>query len=203
MNHSRLVVCFAISVGFAASGCTGESPQTEEASSSEEALKSNVCPAGVPASLAPAADQTIKASLDGVGVQIYVCNATANGFGWTFVAPQANLLDDCDKLVGTHFIGPTWQGNDASSVVAAKVAGAAVDASAVPWLLLEATSNGPIPGKFSDVTSIQRLSTVGGVAPTTPCDSSNLGSISQVPYTAQYVFYKTKTHGKTVQCNGT
>lgn len=203
MNHSKFVVCFAMSVGFVASGCTAEPPQTEEATSSEQALSSEVCPAGVPATLAPAADQTIKASLSGVGVQIYICNATASGFAWTFVAPQANLLDDCDKLVGTHFIGPTWQGNDGSSVAAAKVAGATVDPSAVPWLLLKATSNGPISGKFSDVTSIQRLSTVGGIAPSTPCDSSNLGSISQVPYTAQYVFYKTKTHGKVVQCNGT
>ena len=203
MNHPKLVVCFAISVGFVASGCAAEPPQTEESNSTEETLSSNVCPAGVPAALAPAADQTIKASLTGVGVQIYICNATPSGFGWTFVAPQANLLDDCDKLVGTHFIGPTWQGNDASSVAAAKVAGATVDASAVPWLLLKATSNGQVPGKFSDVSSIQRLSTVGGIAPSTPCDGSNLGSISQVPYTAQYVFYKSKTHGKVVQCNGT
>jgi len=57
-----------------------------------------------------------------------------------------------------------------------------------------------VAGKFSDVTSIQRLSTVGGIAPSTPCDSGNLGSISQVPYTAQYVLYKTKTRGKVVQC---
>ena len=88
-------------------------------------------------------------------------------------------------------------------MVGAKAAGSSVDASAVPWLLLKATSNGPISGKFSDVTSIQRLSMVGGIAPSTPCDASNLASIAQDPYTAQYVFYKTKTHGKVVQCNGT
>ena len=41
-------------------------------------------------------------------------------------------MTDCDKLVGTHFIGPTWQGNDASSAAAAQVPGATVDASAVP-----------------------------------------------------------------------
>src|SRR6478609_6015180 len=203
MHQSKLLVCIAIGLGFVANGCTAEPPQSEESSSTEETLSSNICPAGVPAAIAPAADQTIKASLSGVGVQIYICNATATGFAWTFVAPQANLLDDCDKLVGTHFIGPTWQGNDGSSVLGAKVAGASVDPSAVPWLLLKAVSNGPISGKFSDVTSIQRLSTVGGIAPSTPCDASNLGSISQVPYTAQYVFYKTKTHGKVVQCNGT
>lgn len=203
MNHSKSLLGFAMGVGLVASGCTAEPPQSEETSIAEETLSSNICPAGVPPALAPASDQTIKAILSGVGVQIYICNATTTGFAWTFVAPQANLLDDCDKLVGTHFIGPTWQGNDGSSVAAAKVAGATVDPTAVPWLLLKATSNGPIAGKFSDVTSIQRLSTVGGIAPSTPCDSSNLGSISQVPYTAQYVFYKTKTHGKVVQCNGT
>ena len=203
MNHSKRVVCFVIGVGILAGGCSAESPQSEETTTTEEALSSNLCPAGVPVALAPAADQTIKASLTGVGVQIYICNATATGYAWTFVAPQANLLDDCDKLVGTHFIGPTWQGNDGSSVAAARAAGAAVDPSAIPWLLLKATANGPTSGKFSDITSIQRLSTVGGIAPGTPCDSNNLGSISQVPYTAQYVFYKTKTHGKVVQCNGT
>ncbi|HYP76402.1 MAG TPA: DUF3455 domain-containing protein [Polyangiaceae bacterium] len=202
MNHSKLVVCFGISVGLLASGCAGAPSASEEITTSEEALSAALCPAGVPAALAPAADQTIKASLTGVGVQIYICNATATGFAWTFVAPQANLLDDCDKLVGTHFIGPTWQGNDGSSVVGAKAAGASVDPSAVPWLLLNAVSHGSSAGKFSDVTAIQRLSTVGGIAPSSPCDSSNLGSISQVPYTAQYVFYKTKTHGKVAQCNG-
>lgn len=202
MNQSKLVACLAVGVALIASGCSAEPPQSEETTTTEQGLSANLCPAGVPTALAPAADQTIKASLTGVGVQIYICNATATGFAWTFVAPQANLLDDCDKLVGTHFIGPTWQGNDGSTVVGAKVAGVTVDASAVPWLLLKATSNGPVSGKFSDVTSIQRLSTVGGVAPSTPCDASSLGSISQVPYTAQYVFYKTKTHGKVVQCNG-
>jgi len=104
-------------------------------------------------------------------------------------------------LIGTHFIGPTWQGNDASSVVGAKVAGVAVDATAVPWLLLKATSNSG-NGRFSDVTSIQRLSTVGGIAPSTVCDATKLGAIAQVPYTAEYVFYKTTNRAKVKQCAG-
>jgi len=197
--RSGIVLGLSLSLG----ACAAAPTASEDVTASEAALSTDVCPANVPAALTPAADQTIKASLLGVGVQIYICNATATGFAWTFVAPQANLLDDCDKLVGTHFIGPTWQSNDGSSVAAAKVAGASVDASAVPWLLQTATGHGSVAGKFSDVTSIQRLSTVGGIAPTTPCDASNLGSISQVPYTAQYVLYKTKTHGKVVQCKGT
>ena len=204
MNQSKLVVCFGISLGLVVGGCTEAPAQAEEVTTSEEALSSSICPVGVPVTLAPAADQTIKSSLTGVGVQIYMCSSTSGGtFAWAQVAPRANLLDDCDKLVGTHFIGPTWQGNDASSVSAVKQAAANLDPSAVPWLLLKVTGNGPIAGKFSDVTAIQRLSTVGGIAPSTPCDLASAGVIAQVPYTAQYVFYKTKTHGKVVQCNGT
>ena len=203
MNQSTLFVRIGIALGLVVSGCAAApTEQVAEVATTEEALSASICPAGVPTTLAPDADQTIKASVTGVGVQIYMCNATATGFAWTFVAPQANLLDDCDKLIGTHFIGPTWQSNDGSSVVAAKAAGATVDASAVPWLWLKATSHGATSGRFSDVTQIQRLSTVGGIVPSTTCDATKLGSIAQVPYTAQYVLYKQKTQGKVVQCNG-
>lgn len=195
---------FALAATSLFCACGAAPAETSESlASSEQELSDCVCPAGVPAAINPAADQTIKSSLQGIGVQIYMCNATATGFAWTFVAPQANLYNDEGKLVGTHFIGPTWQGNDGSTVVAAKAAGATVDASAVPWLLLNATSHASTEGRFSDVTSIQRLSTVGGVAPTTPCDGSNLGSIAQVRYSAQYVFYKAKSRGKLNQCAGT
>ena len=193
---------FALSVTSLFCACSATPEASDSLASSEQELSDCVCPAGVPSAINPAADQTIKSSLQGIGVQIYMCNATATGFAWTFVAPQANLYNDDGKLVGTHFIGPTWQGNDGSTVVGAKAAGATVDASAVPWLLLHAPSHAAIEGRFSDVTSIQRLSTVGGIAPTTPCDGSNLGSIAQVPYSAQYVFYKAKTHGKVSQCTG-
>ena len=169
-----------------------------------EEICENVCPAGVPASLAPAADQTIKGKYNAVGVQIYMCTTTATSStpAWTFIAPQANLLKDNGQLVGTHFIGPTWQGNDGSSVVGVKAAGATVDATALPWLLLTAKSHADASGFFADVTSIQRLSTVGGNAPATGCDATTLGTLLQVPYSAEYVFYKTKTSGKVTQCSG-
>jgi hypothetical protein len=190
-------------VVIAVSACSGATPQEGETSAAnEQELNASVCPEGVPPAIAPAADQTIKLSLQAVGVQVYVCNATATGFGWTFVAPQANLYNEDGRLVGTHFIGPTWQSNDGSSVVAARAAGATPDPSAIPWLLLNATGHSEVDGKFSDVTAVQRLDTVGGIAPTSTCDSSNLGSIAQVPYTAQYVFYRTKRHGRAAQCNG-
>ena len=184
-------------------GCYGgtAAPTEGPEGQASEALSTDFCPAGVPAALAPGADQTIRSHFTGTGVQIYMCNATTTGYAWTFVAPQANLTNAEGTLIGTHFIGPTWQGNDASSVVGAKVAGVTIDATAVPWLLLKATSNSG-DGRFSDVTSIQRLSTVGGIAPSTVCDATNLGAIAQVPYTAEYVFYKTTARAKVKQCAG-
>jgi len=201
MIHIKHVLALVSVVGFASSlgGCAAGSAAPEETlGQSADALSVDICPAGVPVTLAPAADQTLKSTFTGVGVQIYVCN----GATWTLLGPQANLFNDEGKLVGTHFVGPTWQSNDGSSVVGAKKAAATVDPSAVPWLRLDAVSHGGDDGHFSDVTSIQRLSTVGGIAPASGCDSAHPGAVAQIPYSAQYVFYRTKAEGNVKQCNG-
>src|SRR5438067_9066425 len=69
---------------FALSACAAETATT---SSSEQDIIRDACPAGVPASLAPAADQDLSFTLDAVGVQIYHCTGTA----WTLYAPDAQL----------------------------------------------------------------------------------------------------------------
>ena len=61
-------------------------------------------------------------------------------------------------------------------------------AGAIPWLLLGAKSVGP-EGAFSKVTSVQRVNTVGGVAPTGGCDKSRVGTPIRVAYSADYVFF--------------
>ena len=129
MIHIKHVLALVSVTGLAGAlgGCAVTGAESEETlGQSAEAISTDVCPAGVPATLAPAADQTLKSTFTGVGVQIYVCNAAA----WTLLGPQANLLNEEGKLVGTHFVGPTWQGNDGSSVVGAKKAAASVDSSA-------------------------------------------------------------------------
>jgi Protein of unknown function (DUF3455) len=206
MNMTIRALSLLLTAGLVTSiaGCAGApgaaEEQTEEVTG---AISEAICPPGVPVALTPPAGQTLKETLTGVGVQVYMCDATtAGGFIWSFVSPQANLLNDDGKLVGTHFIGPTWQGNDGSSVMGSKLAAATVDPTAIPWLLLQGASHGLENGRFSNVTSIQRLSTVGGLAPTDGCDSAHLGSIAQVPYTAQYVFYKAKPRGAVKQCGG-
>ncbi|HXN33401.1 MAG TPA: DUF3455 domain-containing protein [Polyangiaceae bacterium] len=126
---------------------------------------------------------------DAAGVQIYACQATATGFGWVFQAPEATLFDRHGRVAGKHFAGPTWEGNDGSTVVGSKIAAFTVDPASVPWLLLQAASHTGA-GRMSDVTFIQRLETSGGVAPATGCDADHAGDVARVDYTATYYFFE-------------
>jgi hypothetical protein len=124
------------------------------------------------------------------GVQIYRWDGTS----WIFVAPEAVLFaeDGTHAVVGTHFAGPTgptWQSLSGSKVVgdAPNALRCTPDPTAIPWLRLEALSTQG-PGVFNRVTFLQRLNTVGGIAPSEPGDFD--GEIAKVPYTAEYVFYR-------------
>jgi hypothetical protein len=119
------------------------------------------------------------------GVQIYRWNGSA----WAFVAPVAVLYanEDHDGEVGTHFVGPTWESNSGSMVVGVRSVGCTPDTTAIPWLLLQ-TVSADGPGIFHRVTYIQRVNTVGGVAPSVP--GTSVGEEAQVPYTAEYYFYR-------------
>jgi hypothetical protein len=126
------------------------------------------------------------------GVQLYACKPRAddpNAYVWTFLAPSADLLNDAGEKVGTHGAGPFWASDDGSQVVGKVLERAdAPDASAIPWLLLEVTSHEGT-GVFSDITYIQRVDTVGGIAPADGCDASTANAERAVPYTATYVYY--------------
>jgi hypothetical protein len=127
------------------------------------------------------------------GTQNYTCQRSSNGFAWTFVAPSATLVDGKGKQIMTHFAGPTWQAKDGSKVVGARVDGVTVSPSAIPWLLLRATSTTPGPDggdQLVAATYIQRVNTTGGLAPTSGCNAANLGATQKVPYTSDYYFYK-------------
>ena len=122
-----------------------------------------------------------------VGVQVYKWNGTA----WVFIEPVANLYADKGfrGQVGTHYVGPTWESNSGSKVVGRRVLGTGCtpDTNSIAWLLLKAVSNDG-PGIFSSVTFIQRVNTVGGLAPTEP--GTTFGQEARVPYTAEYYFYR-------------
>jgi len=123
-----------------------------------------------------------------VGVQIYSCN----GASWTFVAPRANLYGDNGQLITTHFAGPRWQARDGSVALGSRVDGVTVDPTAIPWLLLSAKSEAGLDGdRLAGTKFIQRIATVGGIAPpAADCNAGTAGAIEEVPYTADYVFWK-------------
>ena len=116
------------------------------------------------------------------GVQIYECTPSA---AWRLVAPRATLTGENGKVVASHYGGPTWEARDGSAVKAARDAGVAGAPGAVDWLRLKATST--TDGRLAATTYIQRIDTVGGVAPAGSCTA---GASAEVPYTADYVFFK-------------
>lgn len=121
----------------------------------------------------------------GRGVQVYDC---ADGT-WKLREPAAAIVNrHNERVIALHYLGPTWQSiQDGSKVVGAVKArrDAPRPERDIPWLLLQATSNTG-PGLFAEVDYIQRLDTVGGVAPTGSCTSGQTKSVS---YQATYLFW--------------
>lgn len=117
--------------------------------------------APVPENLKPGGNESLALIVPAKGVQIYECRAGK----WVFVAPEAELLDRAGRNIGSHYAGPHWESADGSKTVGSE-------------------------GAFSKVTSIQRVATVGGVAPAGAC--SQPGTQARIAYTADYYFFTSK-----------
>jgi len=195
MNFTRLLSALLACAGVSltAAGCAGAIDDSEHAQSSSEAL-SSLLPQ-IPAAIAVPDGNRFAFVLFGDGVQMYACQDSASGPAWVFQAPDADLYWDPRHhlLAGSHYKGPTWEALDGSTVVGTKLAAATVDATAIPWLLLQGTSHTG-KGLMDKVTYVQRLQTVGGLAPTTGCDADHIGATANVDYTATYAFYVAKAH---------
>jgi uncharacterized protein DUF3455 len=175
------------------------------------ALAQTVTPPPVPAGLE--VDPPNVAFLVGhaIGTQNYVCQPSKSlgRVVWTLFTPEATLFGEQRDQLITHFFSPnpdpndfgvvraTWQDSRDTSAVWAKAIASAPDptgAGAIPWVLLQkvGTTVGPTGGTtLSDTTFVQRLSTVGGSAPETGCDTTtDIGKKAFQPYTADYFFYK-------------
>jgi hypothetical protein len=212
-SRLRLMVCLAtLAVAF-----TVSLPQPARAA--------DVTPPPVPDNIQVPEGNTAFLEGHGVGTQNYIClpcpNATtpeamcpdASGFAWILFTPEATLFNDHDKQVTTHFFSPnpfengtiraTWQhSRDTSTVWGGQAISSSdpdfVALDAIPWLLLQVVGaqDGPTGGdKLLETTFIQRLTTSGGVAPSTGCTlSTDVGNKALVPYTADYFFYKATKH---------
>ena len=149
----------------------------------------------VPDKLQPGANESLAMIVAAKGVQIYECRArrdSGGGYEWAFVAPEADLFDARGNRIGRHYAGPHWESTDGSKIVGTlKERADAPVPDAIPWLLLAAKSVGS-EGSFSKVTSVQRVKTVGGVAPKAGCSQAAVGTTARIDYTADYYFFTTK-----------
>lgn len=186
------------SAGGGAGGASGTGGASADAAADAPACPFTTAfvPPSVPDKLKPPAGATLGARFHAVGSQIYTCKANpagTPGFSFQLKAPAADLSDEACAMVGKHGMGPFWQaatGTDTSKVIGMKIAeDPAPGGGAIAWLLLKATSNTGQSGVFSKTTYVQRIDTVGGVAPATGCDAANVDKEVSVPYTASYYFY--------------
>ena len=172
---SRPINVIAFSLAIFSGACASAQPPTATAN--------------VPAKLQPGATESLAMIVPAKGVQIYECRAKKEQPGvheWAFVAPEADLFDARGNKIGRHYAGPHWEATDGSKIVGAvKERADAPTAGAIPWLLLTAKSVGP-DGAFSKVTSIQRVNTAGGAAPSTGCSQAAVGTSARIAYTADY-----------------
>jgi hypothetical protein len=165
-------------------------------------------PPTVPANLQVPAGNKLFLKGHAVGTQNYICLPSGSGFVWTFFGPQATLFKNNGKQTHTHFLSPnpdengtaraTWQDSKDTSAVWARAIATSTDPQfvapgAISWLLLEivGAQDGPTGGdNLSSTTYIQRVSTAGGVAPSSGCVVlSDVGKRAFVPYTTDYYFY--------------
>ena len=124
------------------------------------------------------------------GMQIYTCQADASGkYIWTLKAPEAELKDRKDKVVGQHSAGPTWKLKDGSEVTGKAVAKIdSLDQDSIPWLLVDVDHNSG-KGSLAKVTKIQRVHTHGGKPGPDSCDEAHKDTETKSAYTADYYFY--------------
>jgi hypothetical protein len=156
----------------------------------------------------------------GIGTQNYHCSPSGAGFAWILFTPEAVLLSDSGRQITSHFFGPNprepnvdptvtaqgtiraaWRHSRDSSTVWARAFPPSFDPefvrpNSVPWLLLETkgTVEGPGGGDtLTRTTFIQRVNTLGGLAPSTGCSAAaDVGKKAFVPYEADYFFFRRK-----------
>ena len=143
----------------------------------------------------PNAEDARVATYYAKGVQIYNAQVIEGSdpvaYQWVFASPSANLYNERNELVGSHFAGPSWQLNGGDKINGQQFTPAKtknVDAGSVDWLLLKPKTGSISTGIFSNVEYIQRIATIGGKAPATPPASAS--ETTGVPYTAVYRFSK-------------
>ncbi len=153
--------------------------------------------AALPAAVQVPSGHRVGLETVGVGEITYQCNAqkdsagALNGaFAWVFAGPDAKLIDRSGKVVGKYFGPPaTWEHADGSKLTGVQLAVAPSSPGNIPLQLVKADP-AVGAGAMRGVTHIQRVATVGGVAPKSACGIANAGAKQIVKYQADYIFYR-------------
>jgi hypothetical protein len=152
-------------------------------------------PASVPDAVKVPAGHKVVLETVGAGEITYECKAKAamaDQFEWAFVGPKAVLKDRKGQAVGSYYGPPaTWQANDGSKVTGAQLAVAPAAAGSIPLQLVKANPAMATmdKGAMTGVSYIQRVATVGGVAPAKACGAMSVGQREVVSYQADYIFW--------------
>src|SRR5215475_7663143 len=140
----------------------------------------------LPTAIAAPGETTV-VILHAEGAQVYECKAGSDGkLAWAFREPIATLFEG-GKTVGRHYAGPNWEHADGSAVTGKAVGNApGATANDIPLLKLEVVARRG-SGVLADISTVQRINTVGGKLDGT-CDKA--GAFKSVPYSADYVFLR-------------
>ena len=131
------------------------------------------------------ASRTIVLTVHATGAQIYECRAAAGQSpAWSFREPIAALFKN-GKTIGRHYVGPTWELDDGSSVIGKQAeATPGPSAADIPQLKLDVVGHAG-HGQLDQVTHVYRVRTQGGKLAGS-CQAP--GTLRAVPYGADYLF---------------
>jgi Protein of unknown function (DUF3455) len=136
---------------------------------------------GVPAALRVPAGNHLVASLHVIqGAQVYTCT---NG-AWSFTEPDADM-GVTNRPTVVYTAGPEWISAVDGSAVWGMPLASANRTGTIPELLVKAIKNRG-QGLFGQVDYIQRLDTLGGLAPAGSCTN---GSVTASQYFATEDFW--------------
>jgi hypothetical protein len=171
----------------------GTQPASAQAKSQSDAQKQSPYkeePPDVPETIAVPAGLEVVLYAHATGSQIYTCQPAADAkFAWVLKAPDAELHDRKDKIIGTHSAGPTWSLKDGSAVTGKAAAHVdSLSGESIPWLLVNVVGHAG-KGLLDCVTTIQRVRTHGGMPPGDVCDAAHVNTESKSDYSADYYFY--------------
>ena len=188
LGHATVILIIILATQILASPSANAQANAQTGAQKDAPYKES--PPDVPDTIAVPAGEEVVLYAHATGSQIYTCQSAADGkFAWTLKAPEAELHDRKDKVIGSHSAGPTWKLKDGSEVTgkaAAKVD--SLDGESIPWLLVNVVGNNG-KGLLPSVTTIQRVHTHGGMPSGDVCDAAHVNTESKSSYTADYYFY--------------